>query len=214
MFVIGITGGIGCGKSTVAGICDKAGLPVIDADTLSREVTAAGGKAIPEIREAFGNGVIAADGSLDRKAMAKIVFREHCRLDELSRIVHRQVIERMRAGVKEHAKKKTKALVLDVPIPVKEGFIDLCDQIWVVWTSDENRLERLQARGMDEEEARRRMDMQMTQEEYLKLADRVLENDGSLNDLLEKVLALMEKELSPRGIRYSRDALAAQDQES
>ena len=204
MFIIGITGGIGCGKSTAAGICKKAGIAVIDADDLSRSATKAGGAAIDELREQFGPAVIAADGSLDRKVMAALAFKNHRALDQLSAIVHRHVINMMKEQVTRLSEKKARACVLDVPIPVKNGFLDLCDQVWVVWASDEQRIERLRQRGMDEEEARRRMRMQMTREEYAALAQHVIENDGDLDDLETKVYDLLEDELGQRGIRFTR----------
>lgn len=201
MFVIGITGGIGCGKSTVATICREAGLPVVDADAISREVTAAGGLAIPAITAAFGTGVIDEKGGLDRTAMARKVFQNRGALDNLSRIVHQHVVEQMKARVEALAGQKQKAAVLDVPIPVKNGFLDICDQVWVVWAADENRLSRLRGRGMGEDEARRRMDMQMTKEEYLDLADHFIENNQDIASLADKVRELLERELGSRGIR-------------
>ena len=204
MFIIGITGGIGCGKSTAADICKKAGIAVIDADELSRSATATGGAAIDELREQFGPAVIAADGSLDRKVMAALAFKNHRALDQLSAIVHRHVIRMMQEQVAKLTEKKARACVLDVPIPVKNGFLDICDQVWVVWASDDVRVERLRRRGMDDEEARRRMRMQMTREEYTALASHVIENDGDLDQLEKKVFDLLEDELGQRGIRLTR----------
>jgi len=201
MFIIGITGGIGCGKSTAAQICRETGLPVIDADELSREVTAAGGSAMPEIIEKFGPGAADETGALDRQHMARKVFQNHRALDQLSTIVHNKVIEQISASIKKLDEKKTKAVILDVPIPVKHGFIDLCDQIWVIWASDEIRLQRLALRGMSQEEAKRRMAMQMTRDEYFALATHVLDNDGSTEELASRIQALLDEELGKRGIR-------------
>jgi dephospho-CoA kinase len=206
MFIIGITGGIGCGKSTAARICREAGLPVIDADDLSRQVTAAGGAAMPAIIEKFGPGAADSQGALDRQNMAKKVFANHRSLDQLSSIVHQQVVEQIAQQVKKLEEKKTRAVVLDVPIPVKHGFLDLCDQVWVIWASDEIRLMRLAERGMDEREARRRMAMQMTRDEYQKLADHVLENDGTPTELAAKIMELLLSELGQRGIRLKSES--------
>ncbi len=201
MFIIGITGGIGCGKSTAAQICREAGLTVIDADELSRQVTASDGVALPEIVERFGAGIVDAKGALDRQAMARKVFQDHRSLDQLSAIVHRHVLEQMALQVQKLAEKKTRAIVLDVPIPVRHGFLDLCDQVWVIWASDTVRLARLAGRGMDENEARRRMAMQMTREEYAGLATHMIENDGSREELAARILELLQSELGQRGIR-------------
>jgi dephospho-CoA kinase len=205
MFVIGITGGIGCGKSTVARICQEAGIPVIDADAISREVTGAGGAAMPEIIEAFGSGAADARGALDRQAMARKVFQNHKALDKLSQIIHRHVIDEIGREVARLAEKKTRAVALDVPIPVKTGFLDLCDQVWVVWADDEVRLARLEARGMERDEARRRMAMQMSRDEYVRLADQLLENNGDEAELTARVRQLLEDELGQRGIRILPD---------
>ncbi len=203
MFIIGITGGIGCGKSTAADICRQAGLPVIDADELSRAVTAADGAAIPELTRQFGSAVINSQGSLDRRAMAALVFKDHRALDQLSAIVHRHVLNQMKEQVDKLAQKKVRAVVLDVPIPVKHGFLDLCDQVWVIWADDAIRLERLRGRGMDENEARRRMAMQMTREEYAGLADYVIENNQGLDELTGRIRELLNQELGQRGIRLA-----------
>jgi dephospho-CoA kinase len=204
MFVIGLTGGIGCGKSTVAQICREAGLPVIDADELSRAATGAGGAAMPELIALFGPAITDATGALDRQKMARLVFADRRALDQLSSVVHRHVLEAIRRSVDAWAEKKARAVLIDVPIPVRHGFVDLCDQIWVVWTRDEIRLARLRQRGMDEAEAQRRMRMQMTREEYVGLADHVIENDGSFEDLSHIVQTLLDQELGERGIRLRR----------
>ena len=93
MFVIGITGGIGSGKSLAAKVCSEYGLPVIDADEISRNLTNSDGKAIPEIREIFGKKMIASDGSLNRKEMSNLVFKDKKSLDTLSALIHKYVID-------------------------------------------------------------------------------------------------------------------------
>jgi dephospho-CoA kinase len=203
MFIIGITGGIGCGKTTVAGICREAGLIVIDADELSREVTQAGGKAIESVVAAFGRNVLNPDGSLNRASMARLVFNDRNALDRLSQIIHREVIAEIGRQLDELQKKKTRAVVLDVPIPVQRGFLDTVDQVWVVWAAEAVRLARLKDRGMPEEEARRRMAMQMTRDEYLALADHLIENNGDYATLKATIFRLLQEELGSRGIRLT-----------
>ncbi len=207
MFIIGVTGGIGCGKSTVAAICQQAGLPVIDADVVSRQVTAAGGCAIPAVLEAFGAGIIQNDGALNREKMAALVFNDRRALDRLSRIVHQEVIAEMARQVAQLRQKNAKVVVLDVPIPVKEGFLDICDQVWVVWANDTVRLERLKQRGMDEAEARRRIAMQMSFAEYSAIATQIIQNDADQESLVQQVGKLLAKELGDRGIRFQLPAM-------
>lgn len=209
MFLIGITGGIGCGKSTVAQLCREAGLPVLDADEISREVTLPGGAAIAAITEQFGRSVISADGGLDRTKMAKLAFADRKALDQLSQIVHREVIAEMGRRIESQRQKKTKALVLDVPIPVRQGFRDTVDQVWVVWADEHVRIDRLRGRGMSEDDARRRMAMQMTQAEYEEIADRIIDNSFDYRQLIDQVDALLKQELGNRGIRYQTLKAAA-----
>jgi len=202
MFIIGITGGIGCGKSTVAQLCREAGLTVIDADEISRQVTAPGGSAIDPIIAQFGQTVLGKDGGLDRAKMAKQVFADRRALDQLSQIVHREVIAEMQRQVEQQRAKKAKTVVLDVPIPVRQGFLDTCDQVWVVWSDEEIRIDRLRGRGLAEDDVRRRMAMQMNREEYEAIADHLIDNNKDYPALIEQVEGLLKQELGNRGIRF------------
>ena len=201
MFVLGVTGGIGCGKSTVSKYFADKGITVLDADEISRQVTGVGGAALPEIAELLGNRAITASGALNRKYVASLVFSEKNKLDKLSAIIHRLVLSTMAEEIAKAAEKKVKLIVLDVPIPVKHGFVDVCNQILVVSSSDNIRLDRLVLRGMDREDAKKRMAMQMTREEYEELADRVLVNDGTIEELYEQIDKYVKEELNERGIR-------------
>lgn len=203
MFVIGVTGGIGCGKSTLAALLGEASLPVIDADQISHEMTGPMGRSIPAIIEAFGPDIIAPDGSLSRKDISDLVFHDKKQLDLLSRIIHADVLDEIGLRLDELRKKKIKAAVLDVPIPVKNGFLDRCDQVWCIWTEEGLRLERLEARGMPRAEALRRMAVQMDREEYRQISTHFIENNGSLQELREKVQQLLKQELDARGIPYT-----------
>ena len=200
MFVLGITGGIGSGKSTVSGILREKGLMVLDADEISRNVTEPGGKAIPAIAEAFGSRAVNASGVMNRKAVSSIVFSDKKKLDELSSIVHQYVFEEMEDRLEKERQKGTKCVVLDVPIPVKR-FTDMCDQIWVVTCDDEVRLARLSKRGLDKDEAKRRIDMQMTDDEYCSLGDFSIDNSWDMDSLNDKVNKLIKEQLHSSGIR-------------
>jgi len=201
MFVIGVTGGIGCGKSEVANICRDYGLNIIDADEISRNVTTSHGAAIAEIEQVFGKKMITEDGSLNRKAMSDLVFKNKRSLDQLSSIIHKYVVEEMRNQVEVLKQKKCKSVVLDVPIPVKNGFLDICDQVWVVWADDELRISRLNQRGMTTVDAKRRIQSQMTKEDYEAIADKTILNNDSLETLQNTVKLLLDEELHMRGIK-------------
>lgn len=206
MFKIGISGGIGSGKSSVAALLHEAGIRVLDADLLSHRVTAPGGAAVPEILEAFGPELLNADGQLDRQRLADIVFHDKKKLDRLSRIIHKYVLEQMHLAMDEAQQAACPVIALDVPIPVQHGFRDRIDQLWIVDAEDELRLERLQQRGLSESDARRRMASQLTREDFQDMADRWIDNSGSPEDLRARVASLLAAELGGRGIPY-RDIL-------
>lgn len=200
MFVLGITGGIGSGKSTVSGILAEKGLTVLDADEISRAVTAPGGRAMPEIAATFGNKVVTANGALNRRVMSDIAFSDKKKLDDLSTIIHRHVFEQIDETLAKEKEKGAKCVVLDVPIPVNK-FRELCDQIWVVTCDKDVRLARLQKRGMDKDEAERRIAVQMTDDEYCELGDHSIDNSWDIDDLRDKVEVLIREQLHERGIR-------------
>ena len=200
MFVLGITGGIGSGKSTVSGILRDKGLLVLDADEISKKVTEPGGKAIPAIAEEFGPRAVGANGVMNRKAVSSIVFSDKKKLDDLSTIIHRFVFEEMEELVEKEKEKGTKCVVLDVPIPVRR-FTDMCDQIWVVTCDKDVRLARLAKRGLEKEEALRRIDMQMSDDEYCSLGDFAIDNSWDMESLNDKVNKLIKDQLHSRGIR-------------
>jgi len=203
MFVIGITGGIGSGKSIATKICKGCGIEVIDADEISKELTGIDGKAMQDIADVFGKKVLSADGSLNRKAMSDIVFKEKKTLDTLSSIVHKYVIEEIYKKTEELKKQKHKAIVIDAPIPVKNGFLDICDQVWVIWADEDIRIERLALRGMKADEARRRILCQMSFAEYEAIADKVIMNNDSMEVFEKQIKELLASELGLRGIKIS-----------
>ncbi|MBR2550072.1 MAG: dephospho-CoA kinase [Clostridiales bacterium] len=200
MFVLGITGGIGSGKSTVSGILADKGLMVLDADEISRSVTGPGGRAMPEIASVFGNKVVTSNGALNRRVMSDIAFGDKKKLDDLSTIIHKHVFEQIDEALAKEKEKGSKCVVLDVPIPVNK-FRELCDQIWVVTCDKDVRLARLQKRGMDKDEAERRIAVQMTDDEYCELGDHSIDNSWDIEDLKDKVEVLIREQLHERGIR-------------
>lgn len=205
MFVLGISGGIGSGKSTVANILRAHGLTVLDADEISHEVTKAGGSALSDIIDVFGPEYIDENGALDRAKMAEKVFKDSKSLDILSLIVHRKVFNKMDYRRKLLREAKVKAVGMDVPVPAKEGFLDKCDQVWIVSSDDTLRIERLEKRGIPRNDAIRRINIQLSQEEYASLGDIVIENNSDIRSLESKVIELIKSELISRGIDLSID---------
>lgn len=204
MFVIGITGGIGSGKSTVASLLREAGLAVLDADEISHSVTQSQGSAIAEIRDTFGPSYIKEDGSLDRKMTADLVFHNKKALDRLSLIVHKHTLDQMSVYLEQLEASGEKAVVLDVPIPVKEGFLDRCDLVINVTADPSLRLKRLIDRGLSQADAERRMAIQMPPEGYSELADLDIDNNGDFDQLRNDLNRLLDKELTSRGLNFKK----------
>ncbi len=194
MRIIGITGGIGAGKSTVSAILKELGAEVIDADLIARQVVEAGKGAYRQIVKEFGPAVLNDDQTLNRKMLADIVFKQPEMRRRLEAIVHAEVIRSMQGKIRHLECLNYRGLVvLDVPIPVKHGFQDTVDSVWVVCSDEEIRIRRVMARsGLSREEAKNRIRSQLSQEEYAALADEIIENDGGLDELRERVGLLVQ----------------------
>ncbi|MGW1951784.1 dephospho-CoA kinase [Streptomyces sp. NPDC001920] len=186
MLKVGLTGGIGAGKSEVSRLLVECGAVLIDADRIAREVVAPGTPGLAAVVEAFGEDVLAADGSLDRPKLGSIVFADPDRLAVLNSIVHPLVGARSRAL--EEAAAEDAVVVHDVPLLTENGLAPLYDLVIVVDANAETQLDRLvRLRGMAEEDARARMAAQATREERLEIADIVIDNDVPLEALQRRV---------------------------
>lgn len=188
---VGLTGGVGSGKSTVARLLAERGAVVIDADAVAREVVAAGTPGFEEVRAEFGDAVVGPDGELDRPALAKIVFTDDGRRAALNAIVHPKVGERTRELAA--AAGPDAVIVFDVPLLVESGSTDGYDLVVVVLASEATRVRRLAGRGMAEQDARARMASQATDEQRRAVADVVLDNDGDLAALTAQVDAVWRR---------------------
>ncbi|MER6269874.1 dephospho-CoA kinase [Streptomyces sp. NPDC001797] len=186
MLKVGLTGGIGAGKSEVSRLLVEHGAVLIDADRIAREVVAPGTPGLAAVTEAFGPEVLAADGSLDRPGLGSIVFADPARLAVLNSIVHPLVGARSREL--ESAAADDAVVVHDVPLLAENGLAQLYDVVVVVDTAPETQLDRLtRLRGMTEEDARARMAAQATREKRLEIADIVIDNDVPLDALRQRV---------------------------
>jgi dephospho-CoA kinase len=186
MLRVGLTGGIGSGKSTASGRLAELGAVVIDSDVLAREVVDPGTPGLAAIRAAFGPDVITADGRLDRPRLGQIVFADPDRLAVLNGIVHPLV--RTRAAAISAGAGPDSVVVQDVPLLVENNLAADFDLVVVVDAPDEERVTRLtERRGMSVKDARARMAAQAAREERLDAADIVLDNSGSTEDLLGAV---------------------------
>jgi dephospho-CoA kinase len=177
---IGITGPIGCGKSTVAGWLWQHGAAVVDADEIARDVTAPGEPAHAAILERFGDAVRAADGTVDRAALAHLVFGDPATLVDLEAIVHPAVRPRILAAIEAADAKGAPAVVIEAIKLVESGLAALCDEVWLVECGPAAQRERLAARGMDAADAKRRIAAQGDLVGRLRpYATRVLRTDGT-----------------------------------
>ena len=189
MLVVGLTGGIGSGKSEVARRLAALGAVVIDADAIAREVVAPGTSGLRQVVAEFGDGVLAPDGSLDRDRLAAEVFGDDDARSRLNSIVHPLIgacmIERTAAAGEADPQA---VVVNDVPLLVEGGLSDRYDVVVVVDVDPETQLRRLvEQRGMTEADARARMAVQATREQRLAVADLVVDNTGDLDELARSV---------------------------
>jgi len=193
---IGLTGGIGSGKSTVARRFAELGALVIDADALAREVVEPGTDGLAAVVAEFGEQVLDGDGRLDRPALAQLVFGDEAARGRLNAIVHPRV--RARAAELIEAAPPGTVVVQDVPLLVETGQADTYDLVVVVEAPQELRVQRLaRDRGMAADEVRARMAAQATDEQRRAVADVVLVNDGTTDELRAKVDQLWRSRVSP-----------------
>lgn len=195
MQLIGLTGGIASGKSTIASRLAEHGAVVVDADRIAREVVEPGRPALAAIAERFGPGVIAADGSLDRPALGAIVFADEEARLALNGITHPAVLAESTARFAAAAAADPDAIVVyDVPLLVESANEYPFELVVVAHAAAGTRIDRLVAlRGMDRAEAERRIRSQATDEERLAVADIVIDTDGSLEHTRQQVDALWDQ---------------------
>ncbi|MEW6188762.1 MAG: dephospho-CoA kinase [Actinomycetota bacterium] len=193
MKVIGVTGGIATGKSTVAKLLASRGAKVIDADQISREVMMPKSEVWEKIIAHFGRGILLSDGSIDRRNLGKIVFSDPQELEVLNRITHPTIIKVIEDKLEELKRaREDQVIVLDCPLLIEAQLLPWVDEVVVVTTKEETQIKRLKEKGLSAEEARARMRAQISQEERIKFADHIVENDGTLDELREKVDKLWE----------------------
>ncbi|MFJ3421222.1 dephospho-CoA kinase [Streptomyces sp. NPDC086082] len=186
MLKVGLTGGIGAGKSEVSRLLVSHGGVLVDADRIAREVVAPGTPGLAAVVEAFGEDVLAPDGSLDRPKLGSIVFADPEKLAVLNEIVHPLVGRRSREL--ETAASDDSVVIHDVPLLAENALAALYDLVIVVDASPETQLDRLvRLRGMTEDDARARMAAQATREKRLAIADIVIDNDVPLEALERRV---------------------------
>ncbi|EPF15151.1 dephospho-CoA kinase [Bacillus cereus BAG1O-3] len=192
--VIGLTGGIASGKSTVSEMFRELSIPVIDADVIAREVVEQGKPAYNKIVEVFGAEVLQQDGELDRPRLGSIVFYNEEKRLQLNKIVHPAVREEMNRQKEMYIKEGVQAVVLDIPLLFESKLTSLVDRILVVAVKPHTQLERLMKRNnFSEEEATARIQSQMPLEEKVENADEVINNDGTIMGTKTQLQVILKK---------------------
>jgi dephospho-CoA kinase len=187
MMRVGLTGGIGAGKSTVSGMLADRGAVVIDGDQIARDLVVPGEPALAAIVDRFGSGVLLADGELDRAGLAAIVFPDPDALAALDGIMHPRIAQRAADMIEAAEREGTAIVVYDMPLLVENGSADDFDLVVVVHAPMEVRLARLAVRGVPVADARERMSRQASDAERAEVAGILIDNGGDEEQLIEQV---------------------------
>lgn len=191
MKIIGLTGGIASGKSTVASFLKQLGVPVFDADAISRKAVEKGSDGLRQLAEAFGTGYLLPDGNLDRSKMAQLVFEDQTALSKLESIIHTYVRQEAKIFLQQCRRQGCQAAVLDIPLLIECGWYQDVDMVWLVAVDEETQIRRAMERsGMSRQEVEARIAAQMPLETKLQYADLVIDNSGSA----EKTEAIVHNE--------------------
>jgi len=193
--IIGLTGGIASGKSSVVKTLNELGIPVVDADFLARQVVAPGSRGLDMIVEAFGSDIL-LDGALNRKKMRDLVFSDTKALETLNGITHPLIRQAIVAALDAYRASERALAVLDAPLLLENKLTYLVDEVWVVALDQDQQVRRLIARDkIDTDQAMAIIKRQMPLEEKLKSAQVILDNNGSLEDLKQQVVSLVEERI-------------------
>jgi dephospho-CoA kinase len=194
-FCVGLTGGIGSGKSAAASLFGKLGAAIVDTDEISHQLTAPGGDALPELKRQFGTASISASGGLDRAHMRDLVFRDAAARKKLEAILHPLIRERTRVGI---ATARAPYVIVVVPLLFETGaYLDIVKRVVVVDCDEDMQVRRVVARsGIAADEVRRIMAAQLPRTERVKRANDVLDNNGDLEALKPQVARLHDRYLA------------------
>ena len=191
MILVGLTGGIGSGKSTVSSLLAQHGAIIIDADAIVRELQAPGQPLLQELAVAFGNNIIGPDGSLDRVALAGIAFKDKESLDRLNKIVHPAVGKEMTRRL-EDQRTTDNVVVMDIPLLAENPRTGLCGIVVVDVPVDIAVARLMEFRGFSEDDAKSRIANQTSREKRAKIADRIVDNSGDMEHLVHVACLLFQ----------------------
>ena len=196
MLILGLTGGIACGKSTISQTLRERGAVIVDGDVLSRELTAENGPALADIRAAFGDEVFHPDGALNRRALGSVVFADDKARETLDGIMQPLLLTLILRDVDDARTSGATVCVLDMPLLYEKGLERLCNRVWCAYIPRETQLERLMQRdGFTLEEAESRLHSQLPAIEKAARADVVIDTSGPIDYTKEVVISLFAQEV-------------------
>jgi len=198
MRVIGLTGGIGSGKSTVAGFLRELGAEIIDTDAVGHEAFLPGGETWQKVVDAFGKGILKPDGEIDRPRLGEVVFKDKVKLAQLNSIVHPFIYKTVTERLERFRREGKKVVVVEVPIlvelaPIKPALADDVDEIWVTGAPEATIIERLVGRGVPEDQARARIRNQADAGQRNAKAHVIIDTDCSLAELRRRLKKLWQE---------------------
>ena len=197
MRILGLTGGIACGKSTIAETLRSLGAVIVDGDALSRVLTAPDGPALPGIRQLFGDAVFHEDGTLNRSALGAIVFADEEAMADYNALIHPMLMGLIDEAIEDARAAGAAVCVLDMPLLYEVGLDRRCDHVWCAYVPEEIQIRRLRERdGFDRETALQRIRSQLPTDEKAARADLVIDTDRPMEETAELVRTLYTEELA------------------
>ena len=193
MRVIGLTGGIGSGKSTVSKFLAELGAVIIDADKVGHEVLENDSEAWQQVVDAFGRHIVTPDGEIDRKKLGRIVFKSPEALSRLNWIMHPRIYDAVKTQLEQHQKQGANVVVVEAPLLIEAGWTSLVDEVWVTIAPRATVLKRLEQMGLSRAESLARIRSQLPAKERVKQANVVINTDCSLDELKVKVSKLWQR---------------------
>lgn len=192
--VIGLTGSIATGKSTVAKLFKQEGIPIVDADLISRQVVEPGAEAYQGIVSAFGQDILSSDQQINRKKLGQIIFNDQTKRKQLNAIIHPIIIAQIIKERDQLIKEKHCLIILDIPLLYELKLTDLMEKVIVVYASPEQQLVRLKKRDyLSDRDAKQRINSQISIADKVKEADYVIDNDGTKQQTKEQFYQLLEQ---------------------
>ena len=194
MKVIGLTGSIGSGKSTVSRFLAELGAVIIDADKVGHEAYKPDTEVWREVVASFGRQILTPNGDIDRKKLGEIVFDKPEALSRLNQILHPRIYDMVKAQLEEYRRQWVDVVVLEAPLLIEAGWTSLVDEVWVTVASESTMLRRLEeCSGLSKQQSLARIRSQLSSEERMKHADVVINNDGDINELKSKVEKIWQR---------------------